>query len=170
MGFTAFMSLLGLIFEKGRGRAYKKLADAMAELSRTNEQLKTAVCREGRIFRHGSARYSKTGFILSAAWRNLCSSRRIFSPAQIRQDADEIIHTSMQMQEELANLLAMDAIEEGTLPVGPPKSATSRKSPRGSWGIIAPRRRGNRWESITPISGPRPPWSIPAQPCRRWIT
>ena len=112
MGFTAFMSLLGLIFEKGRERAYTKLADALAELSRTNEQLKRLYAEKDEFF--GMAAHDiKNRIHIVRGLAELIMESPDLSRDQIRQDADEIIHASMKMQEELANLLALDAIEEG---------------------------------------------------------
>ncbi|HWB57930.1 MAG TPA: HAMP domain-containing sensor histidine kinase [Chthoniobacteraceae bacterium] len=112
MGFTAFMSLLGLIFERGRARAYKKLADALVELSRANERLKRLYAEKDEFF--GMAAHDiKNRIHVVRGLAELMMETPDITPGQVRLDADEIIHTSMKMQEELANLLAMDAIEEG---------------------------------------------------------
>lgn len=114
MGFTAFMSLLGLIFEKGRERAYKKLADALAELSRANERL-TRLYQEKDEFFGMAAHDIKNRIHVVRGLAELMMENP--EPEQVRADADEIVHTSLKMQEELANLLAMDAIEEGRFQV-----------------------------------------------------
>lgn len=118
LGFAVFMSLLGLIFEKGRERAYKKLADALAELSRANQRL-TQLYHEKDEFLGMAAHDIKNRIHVVKGLAELMMANPQPSAEQIRLDADVIVHTAMKMQEELANLLAMDAIEEGRFQLAP---------------------------------------------------
>lgn len=118
MGLTLFMSLLGLIFEKGRERAYTKLADALADLSKANERL-LQLHKEKDEFLGIAAHDLKNRIHIVKGLADLMLDTPQPSLDQIRRDADEIIHASMKMQEEISNLLAMDAIEEGRFQLTP---------------------------------------------------
>ena len=118
MGFTVFMSVLGLIFEKGRERAYGKLADALADLSRANERL-VQLHKEKDEFLGIAAHDLKNRIHVVKGLADLMLDTPHPSEDQIRKDADEIIHAAMKMQEEISNLLAMDAIEEGRFQLTP---------------------------------------------------
>ncbi len=118
MGFTAFMSTLGFIFEKGRQRAYKKLADALAELSLTNQRL-MRFHQEKDEFLGMVAHDIKNRIHVVKGLAELMINSPQPTAEQIRKDANEIIRTAAKMQQELSNLLAMDAIEEGRFQLTP---------------------------------------------------
>jgi signal transduction histidine kinase len=118
MGLTVFMSILGLIFEKGRERAYKKLADALVDLSRANEHL-IELHHEKDEFLGIAAHDLKNRIHIVRGLAEFMLNTPQLSAEQIKQDAGEIINTSMKMQEEIGNLLALDAIEEGRFQLTP---------------------------------------------------
>jgi signal transduction histidine kinase len=114
MGLTLFMSLLGLIFENGRARAFKRLEDAHTDLSRANAQL-IQLNREKDEFLGIAAHDLKNRIHNVRGMAELISDSLSPLPDQVREDAEEIVHAAVRMQEAVGNLLAMDAIEEGKL-------------------------------------------------------
>ena len=118
MGLTVFMSILGLIFEMGRERAHNKLANALADLSRANERL-IQLYHEKDEFMGIAAHDLKNRIHVVRGLAEVMVNAPRLAEEQVRLDAGEIIHTSMKMQEEIGNLLAMDAIEEGRFQLTP---------------------------------------------------
>lgn len=114
MGLTLFMSLLGMIFENGRARAFKRLEDAHADLSRANEQL-IQLNQEKDEFLGIAAHDLKNRIHNVRGLAELIGDSDLPMPDQVREDAEEIVHAAVRMQESVGNLLAMDAIQEGKL-------------------------------------------------------
>jgi len=112
MGLILFMTLLGLIFENGRLRAFKRMEDAHNNLSRANEQL-VRLNQEKAEFLGIAAHDLKNRIHNVRGLAELISDAVEPLPDQIREDAEEIIHAAVRMQESVGNLLTMDAIEEG---------------------------------------------------------
>lgn len=118
MGLTVFMSILGMIFEKGRERAYRKLESAMEDLSRANERLIQLDHEKDEFLGFAAHDLKNRIHVVKGLADHMMNS----TPAgvdKIHDDAGEIIHAAMKMQEAIANLLAMDAIEEGRLHLKP---------------------------------------------------
>jgi signal transduction histidine kinase len=112
MGLTVFMSILGIIFENGREKAFASLKEAHADLSQANEEL-IRLNHEKDEFLGIAAHDLKNRIFNVRALAELISATSPQRVEQVKQDAEEIIHAAMRMQEAVGNLLAMDAIEAG---------------------------------------------------------
>lgn len=118
MAFTVFMSLLGIIFEDGRHRAFKRLDDARVDLARANERL-IQLNQEKDEFLGIAAHDLKNRIHNVKGFAELISASLPPEEEQIRSDAGEIIHAAVRMQQAVGNLLALAAIEENRLSLTP---------------------------------------------------
>ena len=110
LGLIAFMFLLGLIFESGRARAFAKMQAALAELAKSNEHL-VHLNQEKNEFLGIAAHDLKnplTVIMGSAQMAGMMEDRR-----EVNELLDGISKAAVRMRDLIANLLDVNAIEEG---------------------------------------------------------
>ena len=110
LGLVVFMSMLGLIFESGRARAYARLQDALNELRATNERL-VDLNKEKTEFMGIAAHDLKNPLTVIMGSSEMM--RGIDDPGLFREMAEMILSASRRMHNLIRDLLDANAIEEG---------------------------------------------------------
>jgi signal transduction histidine kinase len=112
LGLVIFMSVIGLIFELGRKRAFRKMQDALQDLSHSNAQLLELDAEKSEIL--GVAAHDlKNPLNEIMGFATLISTTDSASPERVKEDAKEILKASTHMYRLVSDLLDMQAIEEG---------------------------------------------------------
>jgi signal transduction histidine kinase len=110
LGLVMFMSILGLIFERGRATAYNSLQAALNELSSTNEQL--VQLNQEKIEFMGIAAHD-----LKNPLQVIMASGEMMTETDdaglIRGMAEMVLSASKRMHRLIKDLLDANAIEEG---------------------------------------------------------
>jgi len=110
LGLIIFMSILGLIFESGRARAFSKMQTALAELAASNERL-VHLNNEKNEFMGIAAHDLKNPLTVI-----LCSAELVVTSkdqSQINKLSKNIVAVAIRMRDLIANLLDANAIEQG---------------------------------------------------------
>jgi signal transduction histidine kinase len=110
LGLVVFMSILGLIFERGRATAYNSLQRALLELNATNERL-LVLNHEKSEFLGMAAHDLKNP--LTVIMANGDMIKIIKDTKALDEMADQIISASRRMHQLIKDLLDTNAIEEG---------------------------------------------------------
>jgi signal transduction histidine kinase len=110
LGLIMFMSILGLIFERGRARAFSKMQDALAELAASNERL-VHLNNEKNEFMGIAAHDLKNPLTVILGSAELVATSR--DQSQINKLSRNIVSVAMRMRGLIANLLDANAIEQG---------------------------------------------------------
>lgn len=113
LGLIAFMVLLGVIFERSREVAARKMRQANEELSKANERL-TQLNQEKSAFLSIAAHDLKTPLTVVMGLADLLVSG-ITAPDKIRVNAAKISDQAARMRDLISNLLDLNAIEEGRM-------------------------------------------------------
>ncbi len=116
LGLSAFLILLGFIFEKGRADAFARMEAALAELSAANDRLQRLNAEKNEFL--GIAAHdlkNPLGSIMLGA--QLITERGMLDVGETRVEAEAILRASRSMLEIITNLLDINAIEEGRFPV-----------------------------------------------------
>ena len=116
VGLTLFMSVLGLIFEGGRRRAFSRLERALDEVSRFNVRLKK-LDTEKNEFLGVVAHDLKNPLGIVMGFAELISSGRNRTSDRDRDDARYIIAAADRMIALITQLLDVNALEQGRFPV-----------------------------------------------------
>jgi signal transduction histidine kinase len=116
LGLTIFLSTLGVIFETGRKRAFRRMQDALQELSDANQRL-TQMNNEKNEMLGIAAHDLKSPLTAIIGFARMIATTDNASPERTKTDAGEIIHASTHMRSIVSNLLDVNAIEEGRFPL-----------------------------------------------------
>jgi signal transduction histidine kinase len=110
LGLILFMFILGLIFESGRARAFGKMQEALGDLAASNERL-VHLNNEKNEFLGIAAHDLKNPLTV------ICGSAELLGmttdPAFVRKLSETIGASTTRMRELIANLLDVNAIEQG---------------------------------------------------------
>ena len=110
LGLVIFMSLLGLIFESGRAKAYARMQEALNELRGKNEEL-TALHQEKVEFMGIAAHDLKNPLQVIMASGEMMKD--VDDPGMLKEMTEMIIKASQRMHRLIKDLLDANAIEEG---------------------------------------------------------
>jgi signal transduction histidine kinase len=110
LGLVLFMSMLGLIFERGRARAQGRMQAALQKLSQSNEML-VAMNQEKSEFLGIAAHDLKNPLTAIMGYGDLM--KMIDDPEKLHGMADKIMSASERMHRLIKDLLDTNAIEEG---------------------------------------------------------
>ena len=110
LGLVLFMSILGLIFERGRAQAHASLESALNKLSTTNTEL-VALNKEKGEFLGIAAHDLKNP--LQAIMTSSEMMTLVDDPTSVKQMVEMITSASKRMHHLITNLLDANAIEEG---------------------------------------------------------
>jgi len=110
LGLVIFMSMLGLIFESGRAKAYARMQEALDELRGKNEEL-TALHQEKVEFMGIAAHDLKNPLQVIMASGEMMKD--IDDPGMLKEMTDMIIKASQRMHRLIKDLLDANAIDEG---------------------------------------------------------
>lgn len=110
VGLVVFMSALGLIFERGRARAYARLQEALQELRTTNERL-VYLHQEKDEFMGIAAHDLKNPLTVIMASSDLIQINE--DPGMVHKMAGEITLAAERMHRLIKDLLDANAIEQG---------------------------------------------------------
>ena len=110
LGLVMFMSLLGLVFEKGRAKAYASLQSALNDLNATNKTL-VHLNQEKSEFLSIVAHDLKNPLTAIMASGELM--KEISDPMVLRHMAGTVLTASERMHRLIKDLLDVNAIEEG---------------------------------------------------------
>ena len=116
LGLTIFLSSLGVIFDTGRKRAFRRMQDALHDLSNANERL-TQMNEEKNEMLGIAAHDLKNPLTAIIGFARMIATTDSSSPDRIKTDAGEIIEASTHMRSIVSNLLDVNAIEEGRFPL-----------------------------------------------------
>jgi len=116
LGLTIFLSSLGIIFETGRRRAFRRMQDALQDLSGANQRL-TQMNEEKNEMLGIAAHDLKNPLTAIIGFARMIATTDNTSPERLKSDADEIINASTHMRGIVSNLLDVHAIEEGRFPL-----------------------------------------------------
>jgi len=116
LGLTIFLSTLGVIFETGRRRAFRRMQDALHDLSRANRRL-TQMNEEKNEMLGIAAHDLKNPLTAIIGFARMIATTDSASPERVKADAGEIINASTHMRSIVSDLLDIDAIEEGKFPL-----------------------------------------------------
>jgi signal transduction histidine kinase len=111
LGLIVFMLLLGVIFERGREQAAKKMLAANDELSRANARL-VRLNQEKNEFLSIAAHDLKNPLTVVRGMSDLLAMG-ILPPEKLKSTAEKISSQAVRMHDLIANLLDLNAIEEG---------------------------------------------------------
>ncbi len=111
LGLIVFMLLLGVIFERGREQAAKKMLAANEELSRANARL-VQLNQEKNEFLSIAAHDLKNPLTVVRGMSDLLAMG-ILPPEKLKTTAEKISSQAVRMHDLIANLLDLNAIEEG---------------------------------------------------------
>ncbi len=110
LGLVVFMSILGLIFERGRAQAHARMQSALKKLSQSNESL-LALNAEKSEFLSIAAHDLKNPLTAIMGYGEMM--KIIENPEKLHGMADQVILASQRMHHLIKNLLDANAIEEG---------------------------------------------------------
>ncbi len=110
LGLILFMFILGLIFESGRARAFEKVQVVLTELATSNERL-VYLNSEKNEFLGIAAHDLKNPLTVIAGSAELVMMSK--DPGQIEKLSKNIVSAATRMRDLIANLLDVNAIEEG---------------------------------------------------------
>ena len=110
LGLVLFMSILGIIFERGRAVAHGRMQEALKELSESNERL-VQLNQEKSEFLGIAAHDLKNP--LTAIMGNGELMKMMDKPSDLHGLADQIIIASQRMHRLIKDLLDTNAIDEG---------------------------------------------------------
>ena len=116
MGLTLFMSVLGLIFERGRRRAFSRMETALEEVSNFNVRLKK-LDAEKNEFLGVAAHDLKNPLGIVMGFAEMIAGGRNRSSERDREDARYIIAAADRMISLITQLLDVNAIEQGRFPL-----------------------------------------------------
>jgi signal transduction histidine kinase len=116
LGLTLFMTLLGLIFEGGRRRAFDRMEQALASISEFNTRLKR-LDEEKNEFLGVAAHDLKNPLGIVMGYAELISTGRNRSSERDREDARYILAGAERMIALITQLLDVNAIEQGRFPI-----------------------------------------------------
>jgi signal transduction histidine kinase len=114
LSLTVFMSIVGIMYERGRRRALDKLHDALDALSAANSQLQD-LNRERSEFLSIAAHDLRTPLSSISGFAQLIQAFSPEMPDLQRDSLNRILAASVRMRELLDRLLSVRAIEEGKL-------------------------------------------------------
>jgi signal transduction histidine kinase len=110
LGLIMFMSILGLIFERGRARAFSKMQAALAALAASNERL-VHLNKEKNEFMGIAAHDLKNPLTVILGSAELVGMSK--DQSQINKLSRNIVSVAIRMRDLIANLLDANAIEQG---------------------------------------------------------
>jgi len=110
LGLILFMFILGLIFETGRARAFGKMQEALAKLAASNDRL-VYLNNEKNEFLGIAAHDLKNPLTVIGGSAELLGMTT--DPASVRKLSEAIGASTKRMRELIANLLDVNAIEQG---------------------------------------------------------
>jgi signal transduction histidine kinase len=110
LGLIAFMFLLGLIFEKGRTRAFSKMEDALTELGSANERL-VYLNKEKNEFLGMAAHDLKNPLTVIVSCAEMVGMTD--DQDKIHKFLDKITNAATRMRDLITDLLDVNAIEQG---------------------------------------------------------
>jgi signal transduction histidine kinase len=110
LGLIAFMFILGLIFEKGRARAYAKMQDALGDLASANERL-VHLNNEKNEFLGIAAHDLKNPLTVILGCAEMAEMTH--DQAQVHKYLGNIAGSANRMRDLITNLLDVNAIEQG---------------------------------------------------------
>jgi len=116
LGLTLFMSVLGLIFEGGRRRAFTRMERALVSVSDINARLKK-LDAEKNEFLGIVAHDLKNPLNIVMGFAELISTGRHSSHERDQEDARYIIQAADRMISLITQLLDVNAIEQGRFPL-----------------------------------------------------
>jgi signal transduction histidine kinase len=116
LGLTLFMSVLGMIFEGGRRRAFARMEQALDSVSRMNIRLKK-LDAEKNEFLGVAAHDLKNPLNVVMGFAEMIAMGRNSSPERNRDDARYIIAAAERMIALITQLLDVNAIEQGRFPI-----------------------------------------------------
>jgi signal transduction histidine kinase len=116
MGLTMFMSVLGLIFEGGRRRAFGRMELALKRVSEFNDRLKR-LDAEKNEFLGIAAHDLKNPLGIVMGFAEIIASGKNGSAQKNQQDAQYIIDAADRMISLITQLLDVNAIEQGRFPL-----------------------------------------------------
>jgi len=116
VGLTTFMSVLGVIFEGGRRRAFARMERAHDSVSEMNVQLKK-LDAEKNEFLGVAAHDLKNPLNIVMGFAELIAAGRNSSSERDREDARYIIQAADRMISLITQLLDVNAIEQGRFPL-----------------------------------------------------
>jgi signal transduction histidine kinase len=116
LGLTLFMSVLGLIFEGGRRRAFARMERALVSVSEGNARLKK-LDAEKNEFLGVAAHDLKNPLNVVMGFAELIATGRNSSPQRDQEDARYIIQAADRMISIITQLLDINAIEQGRFPL-----------------------------------------------------
>jgi len=116
LGLTLFMSVIGLIFEGGRRRAFARMERALDSVSEVNVRLKR-LDTEKNEFLGVAAHDLKNPLNIVMGFAEFIAAGRNSSPERDREDARYIIEAAERMISLITQLLDVNAIEQGSFPI-----------------------------------------------------
>ena len=116
LGLTLFMSVLGLIFEGGRRRAFARMERALSSVSEVNVRLKKLDVEKNELLAV-AAHDLKNPLGIIMGFAELIATGRNSSPERDKQDARYIIAAAERMIALITQLLDVNAIEQGRFPI-----------------------------------------------------
>jgi signal transduction histidine kinase len=118
LSLPIFMTFLGVIFETGRHRAFRKMEDALGDLSRANVRLVQAD-REKNQFLGMVTHDLKNPLSVIFGFSKLLAPKIGKTIPSESQSVDFILKSAERMMEMIEQLLDINAIEEGSFPLNP---------------------------------------------------
>jgi signal transduction histidine kinase len=116
LGLTLFMSVLGVIFEGGRRRAFARMERALESVSEVNVRLKK-LDAEKNEFLGVAAHDLKNPLSIVTGFAEMIASGRNRQTERDREDARYIIDAANRMIALITQLLDVNAIEQGRFPL-----------------------------------------------------
>ena len=116
VGLTTFMSALGLIFERGRARAFSRMERALEDVSQINARLKR-LDAEKNEFLGVAAHDLKNPLGIVMGFAEMIAGGKSRSSERDREDAKYIIAAAERMICLITQLLDVNAIEQGRFPL-----------------------------------------------------
>jgi signal transduction histidine kinase len=116
IGLTLFMSLLGVIFELGRRRAFGRMEIALNDVQEFNVRLKK-LDAEKNEFLGVAAHDLKNPLNIVMGFAELISTGQNHSQQRDQEDAQYIIQAADRMISLITQLLDVNAIEQGRFPI-----------------------------------------------------
>lgn len=113
LGLIAFMLLLGILFERSRALAARRMIDANKQLSAANDRL-VQLNQEKNEFLSIAAHDLKNPLTVVRGMADLLAMGRM-PTEKLRSTAEKISGQAIRMHDLIANLLDLNAIEEGRM-------------------------------------------------------
>ncbi len=110
LGLVAFMFVLGMIFETGRERAFRKMRDTLAELGESNAQL-VLLNKEKTEFLGIASHDLKNPLTTIITYAQILE--RSYQPSEVPTISKAIYTAGTRMRDLIVNLLDANAVEEG---------------------------------------------------------